>query len=133
VRSMRSCWSSSRARPWPFELSMARLSSRRCPGFDLHPDGDPFVVSASEATVSTAILDRVVLVANFFDEVRRLTAARAHARDSCMEVRALVTLVVTFAGRGKHLEHDNRVSSRLATMTPSMYSSRLWLFCCAAR
>jgi eukaryotic-like serine/threonine-protein kinase len=37
--------------------------------FDLHPDGDRFVVSGDLETRPT--VDKVVLVTNFFDEVRR--------------------------------------------------------------
>jgi serine/threonine-protein kinase len=37
--------------------------------FDLHPDGDRILVSGDPATASNA--DKVVLVSNFFDEIRR--------------------------------------------------------------
>ena len=37
--------------------------------FDLHPDGDRIVVSGDLATRTT--VDKVVLVTNFFEEVRR--------------------------------------------------------------
>ena len=43
--------------------------------FDLHPDGDRFLVSGDLTT--TANVDQVVLVSNFFDDVRgRLSVAR---------------------------------------------------------
>jgi hypothetical protein len=37
--------------------------------FDLHPDGDRILVSGDPAAASNA--DKVVLVSNFFDEIRR--------------------------------------------------------------
>jgi serine/threonine protein kinase/Tol biopolymer transport system component len=44
--------------------------------FDLHPDGDRVVVSGEIANTGQA--DMVVLVSNFFDEVRRRLSAAAH-------------------------------------------------------
>jgi hypothetical protein len=37
--------------------------------FDLHPDGDRFVVAGDPASKTN--VDKVVFVSNFFDEVRR--------------------------------------------------------------
>src|SRR6266542_423171 len=40
--------------------------------FDLHPDGNRFVLAASEETVGQAKYNHLTLVFNFFDELRRL-------------------------------------------------------------
>jgi len=39
---------------------------------DLHPDGDRFAVAAVPEAQTTAKLDKVVLVFNFFDDLRRI-------------------------------------------------------------
>lgn len=49
------------------------------PGFDLHPDGERFVV-APAATPTDAGDARVVFMFNAFDEIRRLTAASPSSR-----------------------------------------------------
>jgi hypothetical protein len=44
----------------------------RLRSFDLHPDGERFVLAAAPDTENTAKQDKLVLVFNFFDELRRL-------------------------------------------------------------
>jgi hypothetical protein len=59
---------------WSEQPISGRPTSRLC---DLHPDGDRIVVGGDPAT-STAV-DRVVLVTNFLDDVRRrLSEARRY-------------------------------------------------------
>ena len=41
-------------------------------GFDLHPDGDRFLLSLAADAQTDARADKVVFVFNFFDELRRL-------------------------------------------------------------
>jgi eukaryotic-like serine/threonine-protein kinase len=53
-------------RPWSEQPINVRSGPRP---FDLHPDGDRFVVSGDLATRTD--VDRIVLISNFFDEVRR--------------------------------------------------------------
>jgi Tol biopolymer transport system component len=48
------------------------------PGFDLHPDGERFVVAPAVGDGDTE--SRVVFVFNVFDEARRLTSASSSAR-----------------------------------------------------
>ena len=58
-----------RANP-PEKWSGQPINGRAGPRpFDLHPDGDRFVVSGDLA--GTPKVDKIVLVSNFFDEVRR--------------------------------------------------------------
>jgi serine/threonine protein kinase/Tol biopolymer transport system component len=58
-----------RANP-PEQWSRQPINGRGGPRpFDLHPDGDRFVVSGDMASKPSA--DKVVLISNFFDEVRR--------------------------------------------------------------
>ena len=40
--------------------------------FDLHPDGERIALSAAAQTPGEAKPDKVVLVFNFFDELRRI-------------------------------------------------------------
>jgi hypothetical protein len=51
---------------WSEQPITGRPTSR---WFDLHPDGDRFLVSGDVGTRTN--VDKVVLVTNFFDEVRR--------------------------------------------------------------
>ena len=50
----------------------ADLFSRR---YDVHPDGERFVVTAPLAESTPRKQDKIVFVSNFFDELRRLTPA----------------------------------------------------------
>jgi serine/threonine-protein kinase len=50
------------------------------PGFDLHPDGERFVVAPATGGGDSAGESRVVFVFNAFDEARRLTAPSSSAR-----------------------------------------------------
>ena len=42
--------------------------------FDLHPDGKRFAVLKAPETQAEAKRDKAVLILNFFDELRRITA-----------------------------------------------------------
>jgi serine/threonine protein kinase/WD40 repeat protein len=57
-------------RPWSPQVIAARPGQR---WFDLHPDGERFVVSVEQTTDAGTTLDKIVLVTHFFDELRRLT------------------------------------------------------------
>jgi serine/threonine-protein kinase len=50
------------------------------PGFDLHPDGERFVVAPAGGDADSAGDTRVVFIFNAFDEARRLTATSASSR-----------------------------------------------------
>ena len=43
--------------------------------FDLHPDGERFVLAAAPRTPDGAKQDKVVFISNFFDELRRIAPA----------------------------------------------------------
>jgi serine/threonine-protein kinase len=58
---------------WTSELIQSRPGHR---WFDLHPDGDRFVVNAAESVEATPKLDAVVVITNVFDELRRSAARR---------------------------------------------------------
>jgi hypothetical protein len=58
---------------WSEQLIAERPTSR---WFDLHPDGDRFLVSGDLATRTN--VDKVVLVTSFFDEVRRRLSDARH-------------------------------------------------------
>lgn len=47
------------------------LAGDRTGNFDLHPDGQRFAVLKAPETQSTKI-DKIVLIFNFFDELRRI-------------------------------------------------------------
>lgn len=51
-----------------------KLRSRGIPhrDFDLHPDGQRFALAAAAETQSTSKQDKVVLIFNFFEELRRI-------------------------------------------------------------
>ena len=54
----------------PRLLSDARFAPRAVgPSFDLHPDGDRFVLAAAD---TQSRLNHVTLIFNFFDELRRV-------------------------------------------------------------
>jgi serine/threonine-protein kinase len=57
---------------WTSEPIQARPGHR---WFDLHPDGERFVVNAAESAEAALKFDAVVLVTNIFDELRRLSPA----------------------------------------------------------
>jgi len=46
--------------------------------FDLHPDGERFALAPAEDTLRGTKQDKVVVVSNFFDELRRLATATKH-------------------------------------------------------
>ena len=55
--------------PW------SQTSTLNLPGldpFDIHPDGERFAVSAFPENTAEAKRDHVIIVSNFFDELRRL-------------------------------------------------------------
>lgn len=56
---------------WSTQTIKPRIGPRP---FDLHPDGDRFVVSGDVANAPR--VNKVVLVPNFFDEVRRRLSDR---------------------------------------------------------
>ena len=60
-----------RARPWS-QIRLPDLKGMRT--FDLHPDGQRFAVM--QPVADEAKRNHVVLVKNFFDELRRLAPAR---------------------------------------------------------
>jgi hypothetical protein len=53
-----------------------RFSNRpRQRSFNLHPDGNRFVIAAPQETEVTVKQDKLVFVFNFFDELKRLAPA----------------------------------------------------------
>ena len=45
--------------------------------FDLHPDGQRFAVLRAAEEQAEVKQDKVILIQNFFDELRRIAPARA--------------------------------------------------------
>jgi hypothetical protein len=62
----------------PSLLSEATLTTtaRNPRSYDLHPDGQRFAVSIGPNASTAAQRDKVVVVFNFFDELRRLTSRK---------------------------------------------------------
>jgi eukaryotic-like serine/threonine-protein kinase len=60
----------------PTVWSETRFASRSLRSFDLQPDGERFAIAPVPAAQAAVKQDKVVLVFNFFDELRRL--AQAH-------------------------------------------------------
>jgi len=63
---------SEKPRLWSEGRYQTRGASRM---FDLHPDGERFVLAAAPQTPGGAKQDKVVFISNFFDELRRIAPA----------------------------------------------------------
>ncbi len=61
-----------RPRVWSERRFMLRPGLR---SFDLHPDGERFVLAAAPENESVVRQDKLVFIFNFFDELRRLAPA----------------------------------------------------------
>ncbi len=64
-----------RPRPWSLGPMPPTQRSPAAGAFDLHPDGKRFAVLGASEELSAAKRDHVVLIQNFFDELRRLAPA----------------------------------------------------------
>ena len=61
----------------PRQWSERRLMQRpRYRPFDIHPDGERLALFAASESAARSKQDRIVLVFNFFDEVRRVEPAK---------------------------------------------------------
>jgi serine/threonine-protein kinase len=62
--------------PWADRQFVARQRTGPTRSFDLHPDGSRVVLAALDQTQAAVKRDKVVLVFNFFDELRRIAPVK---------------------------------------------------------